>query len=298
MKALGIIWELSVYVLGPELTKVGRGDEMSNESGFQLAGTGPESYERYIGVFMAPFVDAVIQRAKLTRGGAVLDVACGTGFVARAASSLVGSTGRVAGLDINPGMLEVARAASASANPSIEWHQASAEEIPFEDATFDAVLCSQGIMFLPDLRNGVKELCRVAAPGGRVVASFWASLERSIYIAASIGRMEKALPEGSMGVIGQAFRLDRDETAAIFRDSGLKGVVAETVEEMVSLPPIADYLPGHAASLPYAGEFEALDPAVRQRLYDEITDDLAAYIQGDGTVLVPFAVHMVSGIRQ
>ncbi len=168
MKALGIIWELSVYVLGPELTKVGRGDEMSNESGFQLAGTGPESYERYIGVFMAPFVDAVIQRAKLTRGSAVLDVACGTGFVARAASSLVGSTGRVAGLDINPGMLEVARAASANANPSIEWHQASAEEIPFEDATFDAVLCSQGIMFLPDLRNGVKEFCRVAAPGGRV----------------------------------------------------------------------------------------------------------------------------------
>lgn len=275
---------------------VGRGDEMSNESGFQLAGTGPESYERYIGVYMAPFVDAVIQRAKLARGDAVLDVACGTGFVARAASSLVGSTGRVAGLDINPGMLEVARAASANANLSIEWHQASAEEIPFEDATFDAVLCSQGIMFLPDLRNGVKELCRVAAPGGRVVASFWASLERNIFIAASIRRMEKALPEGS--VSKQAFRLDRDETAAMFRDSGLQGIVAETVEEMVSLPPIADFLPGHAASLPYAGEFEALDPAVRQRLYDEITDDLAAYIQGDGTVLVPFAVHMVTGIRQ
>lgn len=269
---------------------------MSNESGFQLAGTGPESYERYIGVYMAPFVDAVIQRAKLARGDAVLDVACGTGFVARAASSLVGSTGRVAGLDINPGMLEVARAASASANPSIEWHQASAEEMPFEDATFDAVLCSQGIMFLPDLRNGVNELCRVAAPGGRVVASFWASLERNIFIAASIRRMEKALPEGS--VSKQAFRLDRDETAAMFRDSGLQGIVAETVEEMVSLPPIADFLPGHAASLPYAGEFEALDPAVRQRLYDEITNDLAAYIQGDGTLLVPFVVHMVSGIRQ
>ena len=90
-------------------------DEMSNKSGFQLAGTGPESYERYIGVDMAPFVDAVIQRAKLARGDAVLDVACGTGFVARAASSLGGSTGRVAGLDINPGMLEVARAASANA---------------------------------------------------------------------------------------------------------------------------------------------------------------------------------------
>ena len=78
---------------------------MSDDSGFQLTGSGPESYERYVNVFMAPFVDAVIQRAKLAKGDAVLDVACGPGFVARAASSLVGSTGRVAGLDINAGML-------------------------------------------------------------------------------------------------------------------------------------------------------------------------------------------------
>lgn len=69
---------------------------MSTGSDFQLAGTGPESYERYIAVFMAPFVDAVIDRTTFAPGDAVLDVACGTGFVAREASGLVGSTGRVA----------------------------------------------------------------------------------------------------------------------------------------------------------------------------------------------------------
>ena len=67
---------------------------MSNDSGFQLAGSAPENYARYINVFMAPFVDAVIQRAKLTTGDSVLDVACGPGFMTRSASSLVGSKGR------------------------------------------------------------------------------------------------------------------------------------------------------------------------------------------------------------
>jgi len=270
---------------------------MSNDSGFQLAGSAPESYERYVNVFMAPFVDAVIHRAKLATGDSVLDVACGPGFVARAASSLVGSTGRVTGLDINAGMLEVARMACANSNPPIEWHEASAEEMPFEGAVFNAVLCQQGIMFFPDVRKGVKEMCRVTAPGGRFVASFWAGLERSPYMEASMLGMEKVFPAGSMDSLLQAFRLDLDEVAAIIRDSGFREVIAETVEELVSLPPVADYLPGHVASLPCSSEFEALDTAVRQLLYDDITNELAAYVQADGTVLAPFAVHVVAGVR-
>ena len=270
---------------------------MSTDSGFQLAGSASESYDRYVNVFMAPIVDAVIQRANLANGDAVLDEACGTGFVARVASSLVGSTGRVAGLDINAGMLEVARAASASSSPPIEWHQASAEEMPFEDEWFNAVLCSQGIMFFPDLRKGAKEMCRVTVPGGRVVASFWAGLENNPYMAASRQGMENVFPEGSWLPGGPGFRLDREETATIFQDSGFQGIVAETVKNMVSLPPIADYLPGHMASLPCADDFEALDPAVRQFLYDDITNELAPYIQRDGTVLVPFVVHIVAGTR-
>lgn len=91
------------------------------------------------------------------------------------------------------------------------------------------------------------------------------------------------------------WRREREETAAISWDSGLREVIAETVKEMVSLPPVADFLPGHVASLPYASEFEELEPAVRQHLYDDITNDLAAYIQGDGTLLVPFVVHIVAG---
>ena len=273
--------------------------DKSNDSGFQLSGSAPENYERYVKIFLAPFVEAILQRANIEAGNAVLDLACGTGFVAREASGLVGSTGRVAGLDINASMLEVARAVSTNSNPPIEWHQASAEEMPFEDAIFNALLCSHGIMFFPDLQKVVNEMCRVTASGGRIVASFWAGpMERSPYMEAARLRLEKALAEGSVGINDHGWRLDREETAAVFRDSGFEAVIAETIEEMVSLPPVAEFLPGHIASLPCANEFEALEPAARQRLYNDVTNDLAAYIQGDGTLLVPFVVHVVAGTRQ
>ena len=152
-------------------------------------------------------------------------------------------------------------------------------------------------MFFPDLRKGVKEMGRVTALGGRIVATFWAGIEHSPYMAATFLSMDQALPQGSMDFMQQAFRLNRDGITAVFRETRLKGITAETIEEIVSLPPIAEFLPGYVASLPCSSEFEALSPADRQFLYDGINHELATYIQADGTVLVPFTVHLVSGIR-
>ena len=90
------------------------------------AGEPPKNYERYF----VPTIGtawATARVAELSSGERVLDVACGTGVVTRRASELVGPEGNVAGLDVNPGMLAVARSASLT---SIEWHESSAESIP------------------------------------------------------------------------------------------------------------------------------------------------------------------------
>jgi ubiquinone/menaquinone biosynthesis C-methylase UbiE len=92
---------------------------MSNKSGFQVSGTAPENYDRYTSVFMSPFVDVLVQKANLSNGNAVLDVACGTGIVARRAASDVGLGGRIVGLDPNGGMLQVAQTVSANIEPEI-----------------------------------------------------------------------------------------------------------------------------------------------------------------------------------
>lgn len=113
-------------------------------SGFQVGLGVPDHYDAYVAPLMKPFIAALIA-AVVRPGQRVLDVACGTGFVTRAAGSVVGSSGSISAVDINPGMIEKARQQFASGN--VEWHVGSALELPFEDESFDAVICQQGLQF-------------------------------------------------------------------------------------------------------------------------------------------------------
>ena len=113
------------------------------------SGTAPDNYERYfVPAIGAPLAAELVDVAALRPGERVLDVACGTGIVTRFAAERVGADGAVAGVDINPGMLGVARSA-ARPELGIDWHEASAEALPFEDETFDVVLCQMGLQFFP-----------------------------------------------------------------------------------------------------------------------------------------------------
>lgn len=132
-------------------------------------GSAPESYERcFVPVIGAPLAKDLIEIAAPRPGERALDVACGTGVVTRLAAQAVGDTGTVAGLDVNPGMLSVARSATPS-GLDIEWHQASADAMPFTDASFDVVLCQMGLQFMPDKPAALSEIERVLVPGGRLV---------------------------------------------------------------------------------------------------------------------------------
>jgi ubiquinone/menaquinone biosynthesis C-methylase UbiE len=112
-----------------------------------------ENYERFfVPAIGAPVAADLIECAELRPGERVLDVACGTGVVARLAAERVGGTGAVAGLDLNPGMLAVARSVTPS-DMVIDWHEASAEAMPLSDESFDVVLCQLGLQFVPDLRG-------------------------------------------------------------------------------------------------------------------------------------------------
>src|SRR5262245_55792739 len=124
---------------------------MSGQEQYQLEGSAPELYERYL----APTVTAVwaadlIERAGLQAGQRVLDVACGSGIVARLAAAQVGGAGRVAGLDINAGMLETARSLQQDTGAAIEWRHNDVVAMPFPDGVFDVALCQFGLQFFPD----------------------------------------------------------------------------------------------------------------------------------------------------
>src|SRR5512146_1853683 len=135
-------------------------------------GTGPENYERYfVPVIGRPLAERLVAEAQLHPGERVLDVACGTGVVTRLAAERVGPSGRVAGLDVNAGMLAVARSVASAAGAEIRWYETSAEAIPLPEETFDVVVCQLGLQFVPDKGAAVREMRRVLVPDGRSILS-------------------------------------------------------------------------------------------------------------------------------
>jgi ubiquinone/menaquinone biosynthesis C-methylase UbiE len=139
----------------------------------------PELYERYpVRAITALWATDLVARAAPRPGERVLDLACGTGIVARLAAARMGA-GRIVGLDINSGMLAVARSLSADTARLIEWQEGSALALSFPDDAFDLIFCQLGLQFFPDRTAAVGEMWRVLAPAGRVALSVFTAIEHT-----------------------------------------------------------------------------------------------------------------------
>jgi ubiquinone/menaquinone biosynthesis C-methylase UbiE len=155
---------------------------MTRHERWQMAGNAPESYEHHmVPTFFKPWAEELLTRATLQRGERILDVACGTGIVARLAAEQVGSSGYVMGVDLNAGMLEVARAQTPTSGATVEWREGDANALPCADTTFDVVFCQQGFQFFPEKAVALREMHRVLVPGGRLALSVWRSLPYNPY---------------------------------------------------------------------------------------------------------------------
>ena len=140
---------------------------------FLIGAEQAEAYEeRFVPALFRQWVEPVLQAADVGPGDRLLDVACGTGVVARAAAARVGPDGTLTGLDLNPAMLAVAQRVA----PEIDWRQGDVAALPFADDAFDVVTCQAGIFFFPDPTGALAEMARVTRPSGRVVVQSFASL--------------------------------------------------------------------------------------------------------------------------
>ena len=130
------------------------------------------AYERVmVPAVFGPWAKDLLDTVALAPGMRVLDVACGTGIVARLAAPQVGPAGWVVGLDTNEAMLAVAHAQPAPIGAQIEWRQGDATKLPFPDEQFDRVLCQHGLQYLPDRTLALREMKRVLVLGGRLALS-------------------------------------------------------------------------------------------------------------------------------
>jgi SAM-dependent methyltransferase len=268
---------------------------MSPDERWQLSGTAAEFYERYVRLLMEPWVRCLVDVAALQAAEHVLDVACGTGFVARLAAHCVGAEGRVVGVDLNASMIEAARAASVrDAGTIIEWRTGDAAALPFENGVFDVVLCQQGVQFFPNRVQALQEMRRVLHPGGRLAFTVWGAIGDTPYFVAFADALARhvSAEAGSMARVPYVLH---DDVAldALVVSAGFRNVrVRPTVKTMK--PPLpAQFVPGHLAALPMAREITQLAPDRRAALLADMTQALSAYVDGE-QLIFPAAAHVVT----
>lgn len=254
-----------------------------------------QAYQTYFGPsIFGPLVDVVVSVAPPRAGDRVLDVACGTGVVARRMAEIVGEGGTVVGIDINPKMIEVARSISVPGGPTIEYREGDGTALDLPAASFDYVCCQQGLQFFPDRTAGAAEMRRVLAPGGTAVVVTWKGLDHHPLYAAMADAEEPHL--GSVGAnvtraeLEAPFSLgDPEELRRLLADAGFASV--EIAERSIEARfPDADRFVermefAYAAVIPQFAE----DPAAFTRYLDAITEDtrdaVAAAREGDEVVV-------------
>jgi ubiquinone/menaquinone biosynthesis C-methylase UbiE len=259
-------------------------DEATKPSFESYGGTGPENYERYfVPAVGAPLAANLVETAALGPGERVLDLACGTGIVARLAAGRVGSAGTVVGLDINPGMLAVARAA-APPGTAIDWHQAPAHATALPDAAFDAVMCQLGLQFFPDQAAALRETHRVLAPGGRIVVNVPGPAPELFLILAEA--LARHIKPGLAPFVQQVFSLhDTRQLQALMAEAGFTRTAAEPATKTLALPPPAEFLWQYVHSTPLAATAAEAGQAARAALERDITAQWQPFTHNDRLML-------------
>ena len=142
-----------------------------------FAGAIPQNYDRYLGpVIFEPYAEDLVSRLKGKTLERALEVACGTGIVTRRLRDVVPVGTEIVATDLNPDMFEFAKS-KFSQGENVRWQQADASALPFPDASFDAVVCQFGLMFVPDKAAAMRESNRVLQSGGVFLFNVWDSFE-------------------------------------------------------------------------------------------------------------------------
>jgi ubiquinone/menaquinone biosynthesis C-methylase UbiE len=210
-----------------------------------------ENYQRYfVPAIGGPVAEDLMETAEVQAGERVLDVACGTGVVTRLAAERVGPSGTVAGLDVNPGMLAVARASTPS-GISIHWYEASAEAMPLPDESFDVVLCQMGLQFVSNKPAALREMRRVLAGGGRVYVTVPGP--KPPLFGVMTEALARHIRPQAAGFGDVVFSLhDVADMTKLMRDAGFRDIDVQAKPKFLHLPAPADFLWQYLYSTPLA----------------------------------------------
>lgn len=273
---------------------------MSRQEHWQLDGSAPELYQRYlVPAITSIWAADLIDRARPRPAEAALDIACGTGAVTRLAAERIAS-GRIVGLDFNPGMLAVARSVPSS-GATIEWLEGSALSLPFDDSSFDLVLCQLGLQFFPDRPLALREMKRVLAPSGRVALSVYGAIERTPAAYAFVQALDRSLGSAASKIKrAEHIFLEANDVATLMTGEGFEQVDVKTVTKRITFPSVFDYVRFQLIATPMTVLLSDRNDAERETTIRKIASDTQSLLPSgmlvDGHLSFPQEAHVATAL--
>jgi ubiquinone/menaquinone biosynthesis C-methylase UbiE len=257
---------------------------------FQIPLEVAEAYEaRFVPALFGQWAPMLVEFAGVEPDQSVLDVACGTGIVARTVADRRSDDSGIVGVDLNESMLTVAR----RVRPGIEWQQGDVSELPFQSGSFDVVLCQMALMFFPDRERAIAEMCRVAKPGGVVAIDVPGALDAQPVWGPFVEVAVRHAGAGARSLLNTYFSCgDIDELTHLFASSGLEDVRTHTTFGTAHFPSVDALVATEVESTP-------LIDRIADEVYEQIRADtraaLDAYTTPDGKLEAPIEGHLVAG---
>jgi SAM-dependent methyltransferase len=257
---------------------------------FNLSLEQAHAYEDlFVPVLFAQWVPFLLRHADLAEGADVLDVACGTGVAGRAARELVGADGRVRGVDVNPAMIEVARECA----PDIEWTVGDVTHLPYEEDSFDAVLCQSALFFFPDPATACQEMARVLRPGGMLALQTYAGLADQPGYGPFVEAVVRHAGPEARKLLGTYWSQgDAAQVQSLLTASGLEPSSAQSVLGELAFPSVDAFVQTEIQATPLAS---SIDDRVYLDIVREARTALAGYVAEKGEVRIPIRARFVAG---
>ena len=262
----------------------------------RFSGSVPANYEQYmVPLLFRPYAELLAARAVQFQPRSILETAAGTGVVTDMLARTLPDAEIIA-TDLNQAMLDVA--ASRVRAPNVAFRQADALALPFDDASFDLVVCQFGVMFYPDKVQGNAEARRVLRDGGHYLLAIWDAIERNVLSDLANRTMHEIFPDDPPKFVERGpFSyhdpewIERDLAAAGFAD-----VQIDTIELTSRSPSARDGARGLCYGSPMGVELEEYGPGALDRVFEEFSRSALRYEGPDGFE-APMAAHIVTATR-
>lgn len=204
---------------------------MSESNSYEFKGSIPKHYDEYLGpMFFEPYAIEVTNLVDPMKVNRALEIAAGTGRVTRHLKNRLSPGAKLFATDISPDMLEIAKTKFETG--AVEWKVVDAQDIPFEENTFDLVVCCFGLMFIPDKEKAYREIKRVLKPGGKFLFSTWDKLEENGPSALYRKIVRPYLPQPVPAIYGLPFSMnDPEEITADLKAAGFQNILIQKIRK-------------------------------------------------------------------